>query len=99
MIPTTKHIQQIIREASALGAAQIAEGLGLSAGEISQRKARKLYGKWFTDAERDGRLHPTRIDEGRNGTRRYRVVAIQELRVADAAKAELLLLDKSYNNS
>lgn len=71
------------------------ETLGITAGEISQRKARDTYGKWFTDAEKAGRIRPARIDNGRNGTRHYRVVAIQELRTADLIRAELQLNNKT----
>ena len=72
-----------------MGTAQTLEALGVSAGELSQRKARSIYGKWFTDAERAGRIRPSRVDNGRNGTRHYRVVEIQELRVADLIRAEI----------
>lgn len=78
-----------------MGAAEVLETLGLTAGEISQRQARRTYGKWFTDAEKAGRLRPSRVDQGRNGTRHYRVVAIQELRTADLMRAELQLNKKT----
>ena len=81
----------IVKSATAQGAAMVLETLGISAGEISQRKARKTYGKWFADAERAGRITPSRVDNGRNGTRHYRVVEIQELRTKDLIKAELKL--------
>ena len=88
------YIDRIVKEAAALGAARLAETLGLSSGEISQRKARKTYGKWFEDAERNGRIRPSRIDESvrGNGTRHYRVVDIQELKTVDLVKAQLLTL-------
>lgn len=73
----------------------VLETLGITAGEISQRKARDTYGKWFTDAERAGRIRPTRVDNGRNGTRHYRVVDIQELRTKDLMRAELQFNHKS----
>lgn len=85
------NLERIVEAAAAMGAASVLETLGLTAGEISQRKARATYGKWFTDAERAGRIRPSRIDNGRNGTRHYRVVAIQELRTADLVRAELQL--------
>lgn len=85
------NLERIVESAAALGAAHLAETLGLTAGEISQRQARRTYGKWFTDAERTGRIHPSRIDNGRNGTRHYRVVSIQELKTADLVRAELQL--------
>lgn len=89
------NLERIVNSAAAMGAAQVLETLGLTAGEISQRQARKTYGKWFTDAERAGRIHPSRVDNGRNGTRHYRVVAIQELRTADLVRAELQLNHKT----
>lgn len=83
------NLNRLVNSAAALGAARVLETLGLSAGEISQRKAKDVYGKWFTDAEKAGRLHPCRVDNGKNGTRHYRVVEIQELRTADLVRAEL----------
>ena len=84
-------LEQLVQSAAAMGAAQVLETLGITAGEISQRKARDTYGKWFTDAEKAGRIRPSRVDNGRNGTRHYRVVTIQELRTADLMRAELQL--------
>ena len=89
------NLEQLVQSAAALGAAHLAETLGLSAGEISQRKARDTYGKWFTDAERAGRIRPARIDNGPRGTRHYRVVEIQELKTADLFRAELQLNHKT----
>ncbi len=88
-------LEQLVQSAAAQGAAQVIETLGLSAGEISQRKARDTYGKWFTDAEKSGRIRPARVDNGRNGTRHYRVVEIQELRTADLMRAELKLTNQT----
>ena len=72
-----------------LGSAKTLETLGLTSGEISQRKAKDVYGKYFTDADRDGRLRPCRVEDGRCGTRWYRVVDILSLKAQDAARAEL----------
>ena len=88
------NLEQLVQSAAAMGAAQVLETLGITAGEISQRKARDTYGKWFTDAERAGRIRPARVDNGKNGTRHYRVVDIQELRTADLVRAELQLNHK-----
>lgn len=90
-------LEQLVESASAAGAARALETLGLTSGEISQRKARDTYGKWFTDAERTGRIRPARVDNGRNGTRHYRVVEIQELRTADLMRAELQLTKQPFN--
>ncbi len=90
------NLERIVESAAAMGAAKVLEALGITAGEISQRQARKTYGKWFADAERTGRIQPARVDQGRNGTRHYRVVAIQELRTADLVRAELQLNHKTF---
>ena len=92
-------LREIVHEAAALGAAQLAETLGLTSGEISQRKAQSIYGKWFTDAVTTGRLRPSRVDDGRNGTKHFRVVDIQELRTSDLVRAELQLNHKPFNTT
>ena len=89
------NLEQLVQSAASMGAAQVLETLGLTAGEISQRRARDIYGKWFTDAERSGRIRPSRVDRGSHGTRHYRVVQIQELRTADLMRAELQLNKKT----
>ena len=91
-------LESIVKSAAEMGAALALETLGITAGEISQRKARATYGKWFTDAEKAGRIRPSRVDNGRNGTRHYRVIAIQELRTADLVRAELQLNHKKPLN-
>lgn len=89
------YLEEMVKSAAKMGAAEVLETLGLSAGEISQRKARDTYGKWFTDAEKAGRIRPCRVDNGRNGTRHYRVVEIQELKTADLVRAELQLTGRT----
>lgn len=88
-------LENIVKSAAKMGAAEVLETLGLTSGEISQRKARDTYGKWFTDAEKAGRIRPARVDNGRNGTKHYRVVDIQELKTADLVRAELQLTGRT----
>lgn len=88
---TQNPMQRLIETASALGAARLAESLGLTAGELSQRQALRTYGKWFADAVKAGRIQPARIEDGHAGTRYYRVVDILSLKTADAAQAQLIL--------
>ena len=85
------NLERLITTCVELGSAKTIEALGLSAGEISQRKARDIYHKWFVDADREGRIRPCRIEEGRAGTRYYRVVDILTLKAQDAARCELKL--------
>lgn len=85
----TKNLEILIQTCVELGSAKTIETLGLSAGEISQRQARNVYHKWFTDADKEGRIRPCRIESGGRGTRYYRVVDILSLKAMDAARAEL----------
>lgn len=83
------YLATVIETAMEIGATKALENLGLTSGEISQNKALQLYGSWFAEADREGRIRPIRIGEGRNGKRTYRVTDILALRTKDAAKAML----------
>ena len=83
-------IAAIIDASCQLGAATTLKQLGLTAGELSFRKAREVYGAWFTKAVKDHRLHPVHICDG-NGKQVYSVTDILALKVEDAARAELYL--------
>ena len=83
------NLETLIQTCIEIGSAKTLETLGVSSGEISQRRARDVYGKYFMDADRTGRIRPCRIEEGRSGTRWYRVIDILALKAADAARAEL----------
>ena len=83
------NLQNLIQNCISLGTASTLEQLGIHSGEVSMRQAKKTYGKWFMDAIMRDRLHPCRIEEGRAGTRWYRVVDILALKVEDGARAEL----------
>lgn len=85
----SRNLEILIQTCVELGSAKTLETLGLSSGEISQRKARDIYGKYFTDADREGRIRPCRVENGKCGTRWYRVVDILALKAQDAVKAEL----------
>ena len=83
------NLEILIKTCISLGTAQTLETLGISSGEISQRKARDTYHKWFVDADREGRIRPCRVEDGKSGTKWYRVVDILALKAQDAARAEL----------
>ena len=83
------NLEILIQTCVELGSAKTLETLGISAGEISQRKARDTYGKYFMDAYRDGRIRPCRVEDGKCGTQWFRVVDILSLKAQDAARAEL----------
>ena len=89
-------LDTIISTSIELGAARTCEILGVSSGEISQRRAAKVYGKWFTQAARPRKLRPARVEDGKAGTRWYRVVDILALKVKEAARAELATTSNLY---
>lgn len=77
-----------IAEAAALA---VLKTLGLTSGEISRNRAIAVYGKWFKDAEKAGRLRPVRIGVGKTGTRWYSVSEILALKAKDEELAEIQL--------
>ena len=83
------NLEHIISTSAAIGAARAMEALGLTSGEISQRQALKIYGSWFRDALAAHRLTPVRVEDGRAGTRWFRVVEILNLKLGDRVRAEL----------
>lgn len=85
-----KNLQTLITTCISIGTAQTLETLGIHSGEVSMRKARDTYGKWFMDAVNNDRLKPCRIENGRSGTKWFRVVDILALKADDAARAKLI---------
>ena len=83
------NLETLIKTCVSIGCAETMSALGITSGEISQRKARDVYGKYFVDADREGRIRPCRIENGHAGTRWYKVADILALKAADAARAEL----------
>lgn len=88
---TRNHLQSLIQNCISLGTASTLEQLGIHSGEVSMRQAKKTYGKWFMDCVTRDRIHPCRVENGRSGTRFYRVVDILALKVEDGAQMELKL--------
>ena len=64
--------------------------LGYTNGEISERQARKTYGKPFTDAVAAGLLKPVRVGAGRTATRHYLVTDILAYKAVCYTPAELI---------
>lgn len=63
------------------------EQLGLANAEISERKARQIYGKFFTENVANGRLRPARRATGKTATKWYRVTDILALRDSEELDA------------
>ena len=85
----TAALQQMIAAAFAQGAAWADTMAGRHSGEITARQARKVYGKWFTDAVAQRRLSPARVEDGRSGRHLFSISDILALKVEEAARAEL----------
>jgi len=74
----------------AVGAAEGLRQAGFVSGEVSERQARKTYGKWFTDAVAEGHIKPTRIGYGKTATRHYLVTDILAYKAKCLTPAELI---------
>ena len=85
-----KNLQTLMTTCISIGTAQTLVLMGVHSGEISMRKARDVYGKWFMDAVNDGRIFPCRVEDGRTGTKWFKVTEILALKADDIAKAELI---------
>ena len=83
-------IQRIISASMEAGATAALIKAGLLNPLISQSKAEKVFGTFFTTAVKMGKLRPCKIGEGSKGTRWYSVNEINALIVADTAKAEII---------
>lgn len=85
------YTRDILQDVARLGALSALESLGISAGEISQRKARKVYGKWFKEMEEAHKILPVRGGSGRTGTIWYSVSDIIALRTSQKINAQILI--------
>lgn len=89
MTRTMELTKGIIQDIAQCAAAQVMEALGVSSGRISQTQAEEVYGKWFREAVKAGRLKPVSVGVGRNGRRQYAVRDILALRAEDAARSDI----------
>lgn len=81
---------RMIQSWIAVGAAEALRLAGVTDGEISERKARNTYGKWFTDAVASGRIRPVRIGTGKTSTKHYRITDILAYKAECYTPAELI---------
>lgn len=70
--------------------AVVLEQLGLTAGEMSQRQAKKVYGGYFVELVKAERITPVHTEKGHAGTKFYRVADILACKAEDTRKAQLL---------
>lgn len=84
------NVYELVTASVELGATIAFERMGVTAGEMSQRQAKKVYGKYFVDLLNTGRIRPVRQEAGHAGTKYFRVADILGCKVEDRAKAQLL---------
>ena len=78
-----------LSEIARMGGLAACEMLGVSA-ELPYSKAVKIYGQFFKDMVRAGRITPVRVGNGKNGTHWYAVMDILALKQEEKSKAKLL---------
>lgn len=83
-------ILHLIRVSAKAGADEALIATGQKSPMVSKRDAIKVYGSWFTESCKAGRLHPCMVGNGKNGTHWYSVREIDALMIKDATPAEIL---------
>ena len=61
-------ILHLIRVSAKAGADEALIATGQKSPMVSKRDAIKVYGSWFTESCKAGRLHPCMVGNGKNGT-------------------------------
>lgn len=81
---------RMIQSWIAVGAAEGLRMAGVTAGEISERQAKRTYGKWFVEAVAAGKIRPIRMGTGRTSTKHYSVTDILTYKAMCNTPAELI---------
>jgi hypothetical protein len=89
MIP--QNVPAQYRNLVKLAVAEALTELGITAGEISERNALKVYGSWFRKAVADGRIRAHRNGCGRTSKKMYNVAEILALKASDTESATLII--------
>jgi predicted transcriptional regulator len=89
MIP--QNVPAQYRNLVKLAVAEALTELGITAGEISERNAFKVYGSWFRHAVADGRIRAHRNGSGRTSKKMYNVAEILALKASDTESATLII--------
>lgn len=72
-------------------AVEVLRALGVSSGELNYTQAAEVYGKWFEDAVKAGRLKESHRGEGKTGRRWFSVADILVLKADETMRAEAQL--------
>ena len=82
-------IESLITTCISLGCAETLKALGVSAGELTERQAKKTYGRWFIEAIQREFIRPCRVGNGAHGTKWYSVTDILKYKASREAKAQI----------
>ena len=65
--------------------------MGLSSGELTYSAATKVYGQWFVNAVRNGRIEPSRIGNGKTATKWFSIADILAYKAVEIENAQVIL--------
>lgn len=65
--------------------------MGAASGELTYAAATRVYGTWFTNAVKTGKLQPIRMGSGRGATRWFSVADILAYKAAELEMAHIVL--------
>lgn len=88
-----------LREAIAAGGIEALRQVGITSGEISKSDARKNYGRWFSDAVKDGRLKPSRMGRTKSSTQWFSVAEILALQASERTEGSIQVKQARANNT
>lgn len=86
-----------LREAIAAGGIEALRQVGITSGEISKSDARKNYGRWFSDAVREGRLKPSRMGRTKSSTQWFSVAEILALQASERTEGSIQVKQARHN--
>lgn len=84
-----ENISHLLSAAAQLGALEALKVAGVTAAEISENQAKKVYGKWFVEAVKARALQPCRIGAGKTGKRVYNISDIVAYKAEHESRADL----------
>lgn len=88
-----------LREAIAAGGVEALRQVGITSGEISKSDARKNYGRWFSNAVKEGRLRPSRMGRTKSSTQWFSVAEILALQASERVEGAVQVKQAIANNT
>lgn len=65
--------------------------VGLISGELTYAAAHRMYGGWFTNAVKNGKISPSRFGAGKKATKYFLVSDILAYRAVELERAQIIL--------